>query len=63
MAEKYKAKADEVEAEGFHRVAVTMRSLAETYSREAERIRKKHCFKEQTEAEDEAQQQDAAYEE
>ena len=36
-----------------------MRSLAETYSREAERIRKEHSFEEVTEAEDEAQQQDA----
>ena len=59
LASKYTSKADEVEAAGFHRVAVTMRSLAETYSREAERIRKEHSFEEVTEAEDEAQQQDA----
>lgn len=59
LAAKYNAKGDEVEAAGFHRLAVTMRSLAETYSREAERIRKEHSFEEETEAGDDAQQQDA----
>ena len=63
LAAKYSAKADEVEAAGFHRLAVTMRSLAEIYAREAERIRKEHSFEEVTEAEDEAQQQDALDEE
>ncbi len=63
LAEEYNVKADEVEAAGFHRVAVTMRSLAETYSREAERIRKEHSFEEETEVEGEAQQQDALDEE
>lgn len=63
LASKYNAKADEIEAAGFHRVAVMMRSLAETYSREAERIRKEHSFEEQTEAEDEAQQEDPLDEE
>lgn len=59
LAAKYNAKADEVEAAGYHRFAVTMRSLAETYAREAERIRKEHSFEEETEAGDGAQQQDA----
>jgi hypothetical protein len=63
LAAKYNAKGNEVEAAGFHRLAVTMRSLAETYSREAERIRKEHSFEEETEAGDDAQQQDALDEE
>ena len=63
LAAKYNAKADEVEAAGFHRLAVTMRSLAETYSREAERIRKERSFEEETEAGDDAQQQDPLDEE
>ena len=46
LAAKYRAKADDVEAAGFHRFAVTMRSLADTYAREAERIRKEHGFEE-----------------
>ena len=56
LAEKYKAKADKVETAGFHRLATTMRSLAETYTRKAERIRKEHRFEEVNSAEDEAQQ-------
>lgn len=44
LAATYNAKADEVEAAGYHRFAVTVRSLAETYSREAERIRKEHSY-------------------
>jgi cobalamin-dependent methionine synthase I len=56
LAAKYKAKADEVEAAGFHRFAVTMSSLAETYGREAERIRKEHNCEEEAEEDTEAQQ-------
>jgi hypothetical protein len=56
LAAEYNAKADGVEAAGYHRFAVTMRSLAATYAREAERIRKEHSFKEATEAGAEAQQ-------
>ena len=56
LAAKYNTKADEVEAAGYHRFAVTMRSLADTYAREAERIRKEHNFEEETEADNEAQQ-------
>ena len=63
LAAQYNAKADEVEAEGYHRFAVTMRSLAETYAREAERIRKEHSFEEETEAGADAQQQDPLDEE
>lgn len=59
LAAKYSAKADAVEAAGFHRLAVTMRSLAETYAREAERIRKEHRCEKETEAEDDAQQSPA----
>jgi hypothetical protein len=44
LAEKYTAKADEVEKAGYYRFAVTMRSLAEKYAQEAERIRKEHGF-------------------
>jgi hypothetical protein len=46
LAAKYNREGDEVEAAGFHRLAVTMRSLAATYSREAEIIRRDHGFKE-----------------
>lgn len=63
LAEKYNAKANAVEAAGCHRFAVTMRSLAETYAREAEQIRKEHSFEEETETGDGAQQQDALDEE
>ena len=52
LAAKYTAKADEVEAAGFHRFAVTMRSLADTYAREAERIRKEHSVEADSEAEE-----------
>ena len=52
LAAKYRGKADEAERAGFHRLAVTMRSLAETYAHEAERIRKEHGFEEETEAEE-----------
>ena len=55
LAAKYNAKADVIEAAGFHRFAVTMRSLAGTYAREAERIRKEHRLEEDTEADNEAQ--------
>ncbi|MFA5205463.1 MAG: hypothetical protein WC708_13795 [Lentisphaeria bacterium] len=59
LAAKYNAKADAVEAAGYHRFAVTMRSLAETYTREAERIRKENSIEEETEAGDGAQQKDS----
>ena len=63
LAGKYNAKADEVEAAGCHRLADTMRSLAERYTHEAERIRKEHGFEEETDAGDGAHQQDALDEE
>ena len=36
LAEKYKQKAEEVENAGYHRLAVTLRKLAEGYEREAD---------------------------
>jgi hypothetical protein len=38
LAEQYRRKAEEIENAGFQRFAVTLRSLAEGYDREAERI-------------------------
>ena len=38
LAEQFRRKAEEVENAGFQRFAVTLRSLAEGYDREAERI-------------------------
>ena len=60
LAAKYSAKADEVESAGFHRLAVTVRSLAETYTREAERIRKEHRCEKEAEADAEPPQSPAA---
>lgn len=37
LAKSYKQKADEVESHGFHRLAKTLRDLAKSYEREAER--------------------------
>lgn len=39
LAKQFRKKAEEVENEGFHRLAVTLRSLADEYNREAERVR------------------------
>lgn len=39
LARQFRRKAEEVENEGFHRFAVTLRSLADEYNREAERVR------------------------
>lgn len=39
LAERYEIKAEEVENAGFHRLAISLRSLSESYRREAERIR------------------------
>src|SRR5690554_2949459 len=39
LAEKYGKKAEDAENAGFHRLAVTLRSLSESYIREAERVR------------------------
>ncbi|MBC7344624.1 MAG: hypothetical protein H5U03_04245, partial [Clostridia bacterium] len=38
LAEQFRRKAEDVENAGFHRFAATLRSLAETYDHEAERI-------------------------
>ena len=40
LAVKYRGKAEEVEDEGYHRLAVALRLLAEGYDREAERVRR-----------------------
>lgn len=42
LAEQYQKKADEVENAGYQRLAVTLRSLSESYLREAERIVSEH---------------------
>lgn len=39
LARQFRREAEEVEDEGFHRFAVTLRSLADDYDREAERVR------------------------
>ena len=38
LAEQHRKKAEHVENAGYQRFAVTLRSLSETYTREAERI-------------------------
>jgi hypothetical protein len=38
LAAKYRKQAEEVEAAGYHRLASTLRELAEEYDREEERI-------------------------
>jgi hypothetical protein len=42
LAEQFRRKAEEVENAGFHRFAVTLRSLADDYKREADRIVVEH---------------------
>ena len=42
LAERYRQKADEVENAGYQRFAVMLRSLSESYDREAERIIAEH---------------------
>lgn len=44
FADKYRAQADAVEAAGYHRLAVTLRDLAEKYKREAERVSSRERF-------------------
>jgi len=39
LAEKYEKKAEDVENAGFHRLAVTLRGLSESYNRQAERVK------------------------
>jgi hypothetical protein len=38
LAENYRKKADDIEKQGYHRLAVTLRELADSYDREAEYI-------------------------
>lgn len=42
LAAKYRQQAEEVENAGYYRFAITIRSLADTYEREAERIINEH---------------------
>lgn len=42
LAEQFRRKAEDAENEGFHRFASTLRELAESYDREAERIIDEH---------------------
>ena len=42
LAEKYRQRAEDVENAGYQRFAVALRSLAESYDRDAERIIAKH---------------------
>jgi hypothetical protein len=42
LAEQFRQKAEDVENAGFHRFAVTLRELADSYEREAERIIAEH---------------------
>jgi hypothetical protein len=37
LAEQYRIKAEDVENAGFHRFSITLRDLADSYEREAER--------------------------
>jgi hypothetical protein len=46
LSAKYKAQADEVEAKGFHRFAVTLRELATSYVHDAEREQSRNPFDE-----------------
>lgn len=47
LAEQFRRKAEEVENEGFQRIAVTLRGLADSYDREAERIVIEHQQKDE----------------
>ncbi len=42
LADQYRQKADEVENSGYHRFAVTLRGLSESYDRDAEQIIAEH---------------------
>jgi hypothetical protein len=44
IARGYRTKAEEVEQAGFHRLATTLRDLATTYDREAERVSSESLF-------------------
>jgi hypothetical protein len=44
LAEKYRAQAEALEQVGYHRFAATLRALAESYEREAEKVSSKERF-------------------
>jgi hypothetical protein len=37
LAKKYRGQADEIESEGYHRLAAALREVASSYERQAER--------------------------
>jgi hypothetical protein len=43
-SDKYRAQAEAVESAGYHRLAATLRELADTYERDAERIVSREIF-------------------
>ncbi|RWX46862.1 hypothetical protein H206_03539 [Candidatus Electrothrix aarhusensis] len=43
LAKKYRQQAEDIENAGYHRLAVTLRNLAKSYDRDAERIVKEHA--------------------
>ena len=43
LAKKYRQQAEDIENAGYHRLAVTLRNLAKSYDRDAERIIKEHA--------------------
>ncbi len=46
LAAKYRTQAEAVEGAGYHRLATTLRELADTYEREAERVSRREPFDE-----------------
>jgi len=46
LAAKFRKQAEEVEVAGYHRLSTTLRELAESYDREAERILSREPFDE-----------------
>lgn len=50
LAVKYRQQAEEVEAHGYQRLAVTLRDLADSYEREADRIIDEHKARKENEA-------------
>jgi hypothetical protein len=44
LGQKYRAQAEAVESAGYHRLAATLRELADTYERDAERIVSREIF-------------------
>jgi hypothetical protein len=47
LAEQYRQKAEQVENAGYQRFAATLRSLSETYKREAQRVKGSYWLEEE----------------